>query len=148
MAAMTPATAYWIANNGSLSLLSTATVPTAVYDASPYRAVKIVATVGSPGLTTAATGIIIVQPSINPEIPIPAAGIPTYNSADGSNAITGINAVAFNSTFSKGLNVENSGIATSLIWVQFALGLQFATVPTAGADMFIYVLGCGWKSYE
>jgi hypothetical protein len=141
MAAMNPGQAYFIDPSGSLLTANTATKPLYVWDGSPYRAIKLIASVGSPGMTSASAGTIGLQPSVLPDWQNPpAAGMPFYASADGSNQITTLAAAA--TTVSSNMFFP-AQITGSLIG-NFTLTLTFTTVPTAGADLWLYVLGWKW----
>lgn len=149
MVAMTPASQYYINSNGTLTLAGTSVTPPTVFDATDYRAIKVIIAVGSPGLTTAAGGQVTIQPSVLPEIASqPAAGMLTFVAADGVAIVTGLGAAAATLSGSRSLGVENSATPAPVLMSQFVLELVFSTSPTAGADLYLWCLGFGWKSYE
>lgn len=128
--------------NAPLLNVNSATLPSQyVFDVSPYASCLLVATTA--GMTTAA-GCVVSAQAILPEtsplpvasLPIPIAGAGFTKSCPAIAAAASTQAIPFNEP-------GNAGRMATC-----ALTVALTTLTTAGADLWVYLLGFPWKSYE
>jgi len=112
-----------------------------IFDVSEYSGCLLVATTA--GMTSAA-GCVVSAQGIHPELqPLPAASQPIPIAGAGFTfSLPAIAATA--STQGLAFNAVTSANRVSSV----ALEVAFTTLPTAGADLWVYLFGFPWKSYE
>lgn len=143
------ATTYYIprqaANGfGSAPLLNinSATLPAQyVFDVSPYASCQLIAT--SAGMTTAAGCVVSAQAILPETSPLPVASLPIP--ITGAGFIKSCPAIAATAS-TQGISFNDVTNVARMSTI--ALTVALTTLTTAGADLWVYLLGFPWKSYE
>jgi hypothetical protein len=148
---MTNGLNYYLAGTAANTILVQTGLPTGpttdknsiTFDISQYQTVR--AFVGCGTLTTSAGGIVTLD-HLFPDLSANTVSIANGLQLEGVNLATlaASNALWFIQTIGAFNSSEASSKQTRL--AQCAVRISFTTVPTVASDMYIMLLGFGWKS--